>query len=233
MMLLISHGEVESKYKNELKKHMQLFAHVGQIKPSMIRWSEINFHRNNNTYKMLIQMCQLVLDGMLLTTTQGEYKLASFEESKEIHFLYERFVLEYYRKEHPTLRVTSAHIDWAIDNNERRMLPSMKSDVMLIKGNKTLIIDTKFYSKTTQSYYDYDTIHSGNLYQIFAYVKNHAAQTTKEVSGMLLYARTDESIQPDETYMMKGDRISVQTLNLNCEFSIISHQLDSIVKVHL
>ena len=45
---------------------------------------------------------------------------------------------------------------------------------------------------------------------------------------MLLYARTDEEIQPDNTYMMSGNRISVKTLDLNCDFSEITRQLNAI-----
>ena len=44
---------------------------------------------------------------------------------------------------------------------------------------------------------------------------------------MLLYARTDEGNQPDNTYMMSGNRISVKTLDLNCEFSEITRQLNA------
>ena len=40
--------------------------------------SAIRFQRNNNTYRMLISLCQLILEGMLMTTQDGEYKLASF-----------------------------------------------------------------------------------------------------------------------------------------------------------
>ena len=50
-----------------------------------------------------------------------------------------------------------------------------------------------------------------------------------EVSGMLLYAKTDEEIHPNGAYLMSGNRISVKTLDLNCEFERIADQLDEIV----
>ena len=46
---------------------------------------------------------------------------------------------------------------------------------------------------------------------------------------MLLYARTDEDIQPDNTYSMSGNSIIVKTLDLNRDFHEIKQQLDSIV----
>lgn len=49
------------------------------------------------------------------------------------------------------------------------------------------------------------------------------------VTGMLLYARTNEEIQQDQTYQMHGNQISVKTLDLNKPFKDISKQLDGIV----
>ena len=67
------------------------------------------------------------------------------------------------------------------------------------------------------------------------YVKNKAAEFGNEphqVSGMLLYAATDEAIQPDNRYRMSGNQISVKTLDLNKNFSEISAQLNRIVEDH-
>ena len=50
------------------------------------------------------------------------------------------------------------------------------------------------------------------------------------VAGMLLYARTNEEIQIDQTYQMHGNPISIKTLDLNKPFKDISKQLDDIVK---
>lgn len=74
------------------------------------------------------------------------------------------------------------------------------------------------------------TIHSGNLYQIFTYVKNWAAGPDETVSGMLLYARTNDAIQPGNQYQMSGNQISVRTLDLHCDFSVIAAQLDAIAE---
>lgn len=46
---------------------------------------------------------------------------------------------------------------------------------------------------------------------------------------MLLYAKTDEQIQPDGDYQMSENRISVKTLDLNRDFSEIAEQLNGIV----
>lgn len=38
---------------------------------------------------------------------------------------------------------------------------------------------------------------------------------------MLLYAKTDEEIQPDNVYQMHGNQITVRTLDLNKPFRIL------------
>lgn len=235
VMLLLRHAKVEQKYKDELKKEMLFFSGVDTVDPVSVRWSSIRFQRNNNTYRMLISLCRLILEGMLLTTDSGEYKLASFVDEQRMNRLYEKFILEYYAKECPQVKATASQIRWILDDGIGTMLPSMQSDIMLTKGSDVLIIDAKYYTHTTQVQYDVHTLHSGNLYQIFTYVKNKDAEfgdKEHSVSGMLLYAATDEDIQPDNSYMMSGNRISVKTLDLNQPFGIIAEQLASIVRDH-
>ncbi len=235
VMLLLRHAKVDQEHKNNLKKEMLFFTNVDTIDPTTIRWSTIRFQRNNNTYRMLISLCQLVLEGMLLTTDSGEYKLASFIDEQSMSRLYEKFILEYYVKECPQVTATASQIPWALDDGIGTMLPVMQSDITLTKGNEVFIIDAKYYKRTTQAQYNVHTFHSSNLYQIFTYVKNkdkNFGNQPHKVSGMLLYAATDEAIQPDNVYQLSGNQISVKTLDLNCEFSQIAAQLNMIVDEH-
>lgn len=233
VMLLIRHSQVDSEYKSDLKKKMLFFSAVATIDPASIQWTTIRFQRSNQSYRMLISLCQFILEGMLLTTDRGEYKIASFADEQRMCRLYEKFILEYFSKEHPVLTVRASQIPWALDDGIGTMLPIMQSDITLSFGSKVLIIDAKYYSHTTQVQYDKHTLHSNNLYQIFTYVKNKDSEfgdKPHEVSGMLLYAQTDEAVQPDNTYMMSGNRISVKTLNLNCDFPVIAAQLNAIAE---
>ena len=231
VMLLIRHAKVDAEYKSDLKKEMLFFSAVDTIEPASIKWTTIRFQRSNQSYRMLISLCQFILEGMLLTTDQGEYKMASFVDEQRMCRLYEKFILEYFSKEYPALSVRASQIPWALDDGIGTMLPVMQSDITLSYGSKVLIIDAKYYANTTQVQYDKHTLHSNNLYQIFTYVKNKDSEfgdKPHEVSGMLLYAKTDEAVQPDNTYMMSGNRISVKTLDLNCDFPVIAAQLNAI-----
>ena len=69
------------------------------------------------------------------------------------------------------------------------------------------------------------------LYTTYYYVKNKEVELMSEdheVVGMLLYARNTDNHLPANDYMMSGNKISVRTLDLNCEFSEIKNQLDNI-----
>ncbi len=233
-IILLRHGSVAGEYRDDLKKKMLFFSSVDEIDPSSIQWAAIRFQRNNQAYRMLISICQLILEGMLLTTEEGEHKLASYIDEQRMSRLYEKFILEYYIKEHDEIKASSSQIKWALDDGVGTMLPIMQSDIMLEnkKGDKVLIIDAKYYSRTTQSVFDAHSLISGNLYQIFTYVKNKSGEfddAEHSVSGMLLYAATDEAIQPDGSYQMSGNQIEVRTLNLGVVFPEISKQLDTIV----
>ena len=54
-----------------------------------------------------------------------------------------------------------------------------------------------------------------------------------EVSGMLLYAWTDEDEIPEFEYRMSGNRIAARKLNLDGDFDSIRAQLDDIAGVYL
>ena len=233
VMLLLRNKKVKAEYKDNLKKMMLFFSDVDLLNPKGIRWSAIQFQRNNQTYRMLIGICQLIIEGMLITTNAGDYKLASFIDEQRMCRLYEKFILEYYRKHFPELTVTASQIPWCVEDST--MLPTMQSDIHLQKDNTVLIIDAKYYSHTTQFRFDKHTIPPHNLYQIFTYVKNRDYQfkdLEHTVSGMLLYAKTEDEIQPDNVYQMHGNQITVKTLDLSLPFVDIKKQLDEIVKEH-
>ncbi len=231
--ILIKNRNVTSEYKSELKKSLLYFGNVSDISISVIKWSTLRFQRNNQSYKMLMNICYLVLDGLLLSTQDGEYNMANFIDDQHMHSLYESFIREYYRYHYGNeVSVFASFVDWDVPEGSEgiELLPKMKTDITLQKGEKTLIIDAKYYSHTMQHHFDSNTFHSANMYQIFTYVKNFDKEQTGNVSGMLLYGRTNESIQPNNDFVIGGNKISVKTLDLNCDFEVIKGQLNDIVK---
>lgn len=233
--LFLDQQDVEAKYRTQIKKQLLFFANVDWLDLSTVHWSALRFQRHNQSYRTLMGICQLITEGLLMSTDEGSRKLASFVDDQHMSRLFERFVREYYKRHHPELRPRASHISWALDDDMRTMLPQMQSDIKLRHDNSVLIIDTKYYSSTTQFRFGSQSVHSGNLYQIFTYVKNEDASfgdEPREVSGMLLYARTQAGVQPQQSYQMSGNKISVSTLDLNNRFSEIAAQLDALADEH-
>ena len=233
-MELLIRSKIRPVQKKELRKLLVFFGDVESLDVREINW-KLQYNRNNQSYRMLINVCYLVVKGLLQSNSAGATKLMDFLDEQRMCRLYEKFILEYYRKEHPEIKANASQIPWQLDDDFGAKLPVMQSDIMLSTGSTTLIIDAKYYSRTTQSQYGVNTLHSGNLYQIFTYVKNKDAEYGDEphtVSGMLLYAQTDEVVQPNHVYQMSGNQISVRTLNLNLPFEEIKAQLDGIVETH-
>ena len=233
-MELLIRSDISKVRKKNLRKLLVFFDDVDSIDVYDINW-RLQYNRNNQSYRMLISICYLVVKGLLQTNTAGITKLMDFLDEQRMCRLYEKFILEYYRREHPEVKASASQIPWQLDDDFGAMLPVMQSDIMLSKGSATLIIDAKYYGHTTQSQYGVNTLHSGNLYQIFTYVKNKDAEYGDQphtVSGMLLYAQTDEVVQPNHVYHMSGNKITVRTLDLNLPFLDIAKQLDGIVAAH-
>lgn len=228
---LLMYANISKERKKELKKQMLFFSEVTEIDLNTIDWN-IRYNRNNQTYRMLISICYLVVKGLLQTKSDGTVCVMDFLDEQRMCRLYEKFILEYYRKEHPEITANASQISWQLDNDMSDMLPVMQTDIMLSRGDSILIIDAKYYSHIMQTQYNTYSIHSGNLYQIFTYVKNKEIELADKphvVSGLLLYAKTDETLLPNQTYQMSGNKISVKTLDLDCDFEKIAEQLDEVV----
>lgn len=232
MLYLIRAQGVHTERKAALKKVCIFFDGVETLEPLAIQWGRLHYQRSNRNYEMLMNICYFVLDGMLQTTDNGDYRMASFSD-EHMARLYEKFILEYYIRHHRYLSdVRAAQVKWNLvgENNDSmiRFLPIMQTDITLRLGEKILILDAKYYGRTLQQQFDKYTLHSGNVYQIFTYVKNMDKGNTGNVAGILLYAKTEESITPDCMFNIGGNQIGARTLDLNIDFKVIARQLDNI-----
>ena len=234
-MSLLLGADIEPERKKELKKLLIYFNGFDHIDLNRVDW-RFRFNKNNQSYRMLMGICNLVVDGLLQNQEDGSRRLMDFLDEQRMCRLYEKFILEYYVKHYRHLNPTPTSLEWPVENGYSDLLPKMRTDVTLTNGNKVLIIDAKYYERSMQVFYDKHTVHSANLYQIFTYVKSKEFEMrdqAHEVAGMLLYAKTNDTHQPDpkEAYLMSGNKIMVKTLDLNCDFAEIKKQLDEIVQV--
>ena len=230
-MIRLLSADINRKRKKDIRKLLMFFGNVDVVNLNVVDW-HLQFNRNNQTYRMLISVCWLVVKGLIQTNTDGTTKLMDFLDRRKMFDLYQNFILEYYKKEHPEVKASAPHIKWQLDDDVETLLPIMRSDIVLSKDEKTLIIDAKYFTHIIQEYHGNRSIRSGHLYQIFTYVKNKEFELKNQphvVSGMLLYAKTDEDINVENDYHMSGNTISIRTLDLNSDFTSIRAKLDQIV----
>lgn len=191
----------------------------------------LRYDRNLRTYQMLHSICYFLLQSRLLTTDDGNVKMECFSD-EHMNLLFQRFVMEFYKRKHPEYKPRAKQIKWDMDVDENvsvAMLPIMQTDITLTVGQRTLIIDAKYYGRTVQENLGKFTIHSSNLYQIHAYVTNEDRYHTGLVDGLLLYARTSSDIQPDMHFINHdGNIFMAKTLDLCQDFKKIEEQLEKI-----
>lgn len=231
--ILLNNKEVASGRKKRIRGIMPYLVNVDTIDVERIDWTRMRFDRNTRGYAMLMNICYMLLHELLQNTEEGKYKLMSFSD-KCMERVFEKFVLNYYKHEYKDISVTNQRVAWDIDDTipaKIESLPTLNTDITLQKNCKTLIIDTKYYRNIMQSNYDKNTVHSGNLYQIFTYVKNMDKNHIGNVQGMLLYAKTDDSLVPKLDAYFGKNRISVECLDLNKDFDDIKRQLDGYIAV--
>ncbi len=233
-LLLLLKSNISSVRKKEIKNILLYLTNVDILDKNTINWN-IRFNKNNQTYHLLLSICRLIIKGLLQSEQFGNSKEMTFLDEQKMHKLYEKFIREYYKKHHPELAASAEQIPWQLDDDDDGMLPTMQSDITLKRGRQVLIIDAKYYTNNLQIRFDSHTINSANLYQIFTYVKNKTlalGEKGHNVSGMLLYAKTDDLVQPSGVYKMSGNTIEVRTLDLNLDFCDIKQQLESIVDAY-
>lgn len=229
-MHLLLKADISIEQKKSLKSLLPYFAEIRKIDIYRINW-KFNFNQNNQTYRMLMGICYLTIKGLLQTQDNGKIKLMDFIDEQRLCRLYEKFILGYYQKHFSHLNPRTNYIEWDAQG-ETEYLPAMKTDITLEDKSqkKVLIIDTKYYGRTMQNQFGKNSYHSGNMYQIHSYVNNKKATYVGKVSGLLLYAKTDEEVTPNQKFTISGNQFAVQTLDLNVDFSDIEKQLNDIVK---
>lgn len=228
--------KLDDKYRLKLKQLLLYFKNINLINLNSVNWTRIPFMRHNQSYVLMVNICYLLFNQVIQTTDSGEHWMADYSD-QNLSSLFEKFVLNYYKRNFSaSYSVRSSHIKWALTNNadpaSHKVLPIMKSDIIIESVKKSLIIDTKFYNNIYQ--YNFDTQKNRNmhLYQIYSYVKNYEyANDTKEVSGLLLYAQTYHETVPEYNHEITQNKIFIRSVDLNKPFNEICKQLDMILSL--
>lgn len=230
LFYLIKSNKIGETTKIEIKRLLNYFLNVDIIDTKTIKWDQVKFNRNNLSYKYVVDLCRLILKGLIVSDKNGNNKFKEFLDDTRISAIYENFIKAYFRKHYPELNASSKKL-YLNDKPMLDFIPMMKTDITIEFEDRMLIIDAKFYNKILRDNYlnaRCKTISSNNLYQIMAYVDNQDPYKNGNVSGMLLYAQTINEPSIEIKQQLNMHTIMVRTLDLNESWDNIKNRLNQI-----
>ena len=213
---------------------------VGGLPPSPAEMRSDRFGRHDAGDRFMVAAARLAFELALPTELSGTNVLPLPDrEERWVRLLFERAVGGFYEV---TLgsrgwRVsTGGWLDWQIDRRTPdidRILPRMRTDIVLEHGpsHRRIVIDTKFTSILTHGWYRDETLRSGHLFQIYAYLRSQVGRGDRiadRAEGLLLYPSVGGSL--DETAVIQGHPIRFSTVDLAASSETIRQQLLNAVK---
>lgn len=128
-------------------------------------------------------------------------------------------------------------IGWPIESKSPgidRILPSMRTDIILDHSGtgRRIVIDTKFNSVVTRGWYREETLRSGYLYQIYAYLRSQEGtgdSIAANAMGLLLHPSVGNNV--NETVKIQNHEIRFATVDLGATANEIRTQLLQVLEI--
>ena len=235
---LLKGDELDKDIREQLRlSYMKMPSEIQNVKIRKEHFRSLRFHRNNFFYDFLMKICELINENYLTDETKGKKVFQDFtRERKQMQYLFESFVAKFYQKhknEHPYKVFAQKRVNWfttSMDDDSKNYLPTMQPDIVLEGKNRKIILDTKYYKEALKEYHGRKKISSSNLYQMYAYMKNMAANddSYKECEGILLYPTVDEEFE-GAMWELDGHKLHAKMINLNQDWNAIHSDLLSII----
>lgn len=234
MMQRLSRADsLDKDLAHELRTTSRLLGDVSDIRMTPAVFGRVHLHRNNAYYDLLLRICRLAFDLMLPVPGGTGYQFEDvLRDERKMATVFEAFVRNFYRSEQQKFCVEPLQIHWdavplSVDAAAR--LPLMRTDILLASSTRQIIIDTKYYAQALQERYGSKTFHSGNLYQIFAYLKNAEAIGSRfqRAEGILLYPAVGEKF--NACYEIQGHRVHLSSINLDQSWTAIASDLKTLI----
>ena len=127
-------------------------------------------------------------------------------------------------------------IGWLIESKTPgidKILPSMRTDIILDHSGegRRIVIDTKFNSVVTRGWYREETLRSGYVYQIYAYLRSQEGNDDRlaaNASGLLLHPSVGDMV--DEAVVIQNHEIRFATVDLRAKAKEIRQQLLQVIE---
>ena len=145
---LIKYKGIDKQIREKLMNINRYFHDIDLIQLQKQHFSYIRYHRNNRFYRLIIDICEILFDELLVSPQKGETIFKDFIKDGRMATLYEKFILNFYKKELSIIQVYSPIFQWDKDLDFEHVgtsfLPIMRTDVVLQSEREQLIIDLRF-----------------------------------------------------------------------------------------
>jgi 5-methylcytosine-specific restriction enzyme subunit McrC len=203
--------------------------------PTRAEMSVDRFGRNDASDQFMVDAAKLAFELALPTETAGINVLSLPDRDvRWVRDLFEKAVGGFYDVvlSPKGWRVrTGKTLYWAIERQSARIdaiLPTMETDIVLDHpaSGRRIVVDTKFTTILTPGWYREQTLRSGYMYQIYAYLQSQVGRgdlLADHASGLLLHPSVGEMV--DETVVIQNHRIRFATVDLSAPAADIRLQL--------
>jgi 5-methylcytosine-specific restriction enzyme subunit McrC len=199
------------------------------------------FGRSDADDRPMVAAAHLAFNLALPTETAGAKHLSvPNREISWIRKVYEKGVAGFYEValSGKGWRVDAGKtIDWLIESKSSgidKILPSMRTDIILDHSGagRRIVIDTKFNSVVTRGWYREETLRSGYIYQIYAYLRSQEGNgdpLAEKASGLLLHPSVSGMV--NEAVLIQNHEIRFATVDLGTTAREIRKQLLQVVEL--
>jgi 5-methylcytosine-specific restriction enzyme subunit McrC len=222
--------QLDKNLSYQLRDLARRFVEVRPIRLNRLSFRRLQLSRNTAYYDFLMKICELVRDALLPTESAGRFRFRDIlRDERMMAKVFQGFVFTFYRLEQKEFRISSERIYWDLDEDQGPsfgdMLPSMLTDVSLRTKERTVILDTKYYTEAFQKFHGSESIRSPHLYQMFAYLKNLEGRGGPDANadGVLLYPTVAKTA--DLSGRIQGHSFRIYTLDLSQEWQEIRKDL--------
>lgn len=214
---LLRLSNLDSDVYTEVRNAYITLDDIRVVRLSRRLFRQVQIDRNRRYYRFLLSVCRLIHEQLLTNDQSGEVKFVDFSEDR-MEKLYEDFIIGFYTREQERFQVNHrgraiAWSDEGTQDEHRSKLPRMEADVILEAADRRIIMDAKYYREAFGGRYG-GKLHSANLYQLLAYLRNREA--TREPGprheGILLYPTVDDSLRVD--VCLEGFSIRARSIDL-------------------
>ena len=212
---------------------------VSGTAPTLREMSTDRFGRHDVDDQEMVAAAKLVFEMAIPAEIAGSQTMPmSDRDERWVRRLFERAVGGFFKV---ALLPTDWHVStggvlaWpttAGTSGIGRILPGMRTDIVLDDkaSKRRIVIDTKFNAIVMNGWYREESLRSGYLYQMYAYLRSQEGSGdgySDNAEGLLLHPAVGSSF--DESVVIQGHKIRFMTVDLTASSSGIRAELLRVV----